>query len=226
MLITTPLRTWIGTWQASSGMLCLSCNILSNTTKKTHIPTIFFLSKFILRPNCTPFCLLQCSQKIFCSANPSVTLCDGLFFFLLSDFHAVSTTLWEAVHVAFLIYQTTYSSTTKEALTHGNTSTLCKMKFLYNRGPVLFTIQYLLLDKYQMKDVDIIFLMIPLSVLWAHMSSACFIVQPFYKRGAQKGQSKLHCVCIKEKQNNSSQSFLRNPSTLKLPLAHVCSACN
>ena len=63
MLITTPLRTWIGTWQASSGMLCLSCNILSNTTKKTHIPTIFFLSKFILRPNCTPFCLLQCSQK-------------------------------------------------------------------------------------------------------------------------------------------------------------------
>ena len=28
-------------------------------------------------------------------------------------------------------------------------------------------------------------------------------------------------MCIKEKQNNSSQSFLRNPSTLKLPLAHV-----
>ena len=55
-----------------------------------------------------------------------------------------------------------------------------------------------------------------------HMSSACFIVQPFYKRSAQKGQSKQHCVCIKEKQNNSSQSFLRNPSTLKLPLAHVC----
>ena len=54
------------------------------------------------------------------------------------------------------------------------------------------------------------------------MSSACFIVQPFYKRSAQKGQSKQHCVCIKEKQNNSSQSFLRNPSTLKLPLAHVC----
>ena len=53
------------------------------------------------------------------------------------------------------------------------------------------------------------------------MSLACFIVQPFYKRSAQKGQSKQHCVCIKEKQNNSSQSFLRNPSTLKLPLAHV-----
>ena len=56
---------------------------------------------------------------------------------------------------------------------------------------------------------------------FSHMSSACFIVQPFYKRSAQKGQSKQHCVCIKEKQNNSSQSFLRNPSTLKLPLAHV-----
>ena len=56
----------------------------------------------------------------------------------------------------------------------------------------------------------------------AHMSSVFFIVQPFYKRSAQKGQSKQHCVCIKEKQNNSSQSFLRNPSTLKLPLAHVC----
>ena len=125
------------------------------------------------------------------------------------------------MHVAFLIYQTTYSSTTKEALTPRNTSTLCKRKFLYNRGPVLLTIQYLLLNKYQIKDVDIIFLMIPLSVLWAHMSSACFIVQPFYKRSAQKGQSKQHCVCIKEKQNNSSQSFLRNPSTLKLPLAHV-----
>ena len=54
------------------------------------------------------------------------------------------------------------------------------------------------------------------------MSSACFIVQPFYKRSAQKGQSKQHFVCIKEKQNNSSQSFLRNPSTLRLPLAHVC----
>ena len=53
------------------------------------------------------------------------------------------------------------------------------------------------------------------------MSSACFIVQPFYKRSAQKGQSKHHCMCIKEKQNNSSQSFLRNPLTLKLPLAHV-----
>ena len=54
------------------------------------------------------------------------------------------------------------------------------------------------------------------------MSSACFIVQHFYKRSAQKGQSKQHSVCIKEKQNNSSQSFLRNSSTLKLPLAHVC----
>ena len=29
-------------------------------------------------------------------------------------------------------------------------------------------------------------------------------------------------MCIKEKQNISSQSFTRNPSTLKPPLAHVC----
>ena len=28
-------------------------------------------------------------------------------------------------------------------------------------------------------------------------------------------------MCIKEKQNNSSQSLLRDPSTLNLPLAHV-----
>ena len=55
----------------------------------------------------------------------------------------------------------------------------------------------------------------------SYMRIACFIVQPFYKISAQKGQSKQHCMCIKEKQNNSSQSFLRNPSTLKLPLAHV-----
>ena len=51
---------------------------------------------------------------------------------------------------------------------------------------------------------------------WAQL-----VLQPFYKRSAQKGQSKQHCVCIKEKQNNSSQSFLLNPLTLKLPLAHV-----
>ena len=182
MPIATPLRTWIGTWQASSGMLCLSCNILSNTTKKhTYLPSSFFLSSsYALTAHL--FAYYSAPKKIFCSANPSVTLCDGLFFFLLSDFHAVSTTLWEAVHVAFLIYQTTYSSTTKEALTPRNTSTLCKRKFLYNRGPVLLTIQYLLLNKYQMKDVDIIFLMIPLSVLWAHMSSACFIVQQVFNK--------------------------------------------
>ena len=55
------------------------------------------------------------------------------------------------------------------------------------------------------------------------MRIACFIVQPFYKRSAQKGQSKQHCMCTKEKQNISSQSFICNTTTLKLPLARVCS---
>ena len=44
----------------------------------------------------------------------------------------------------------------------------------------------------------------------------------FYKERAQNNESKEHCLCIKENQNKSSQSFLRNPSTLKSPLAHVC----
>ena len=43
----------------------------------------------------------------------------------------------------------------------------------------------------------------------------------FYTRRAQNNESKEHCLCIKENQNKSSQSFLRNPSTLKSPLAHV-----
>ena len=64
---------------------------------------------------------------------------------------------------------------------------------------------------------------IQLTGSFSHMRIACFIVQPFYKRSAQKGQRKQHCMCIKENQNNSSQRFLHNPLTLKLPLAHVWS---
>ena len=40
-------------------------------------------------------------------------------------------------------------------------------------------------------------------------------------RKGSKNESKEHCLFIKENQNKSSKSFLRNPSTLKLPLAHV-----
>ena len=39
------------------------------------------------------------------------------------------------------------------------------------------------------------------------MSSACFIVQPFYKRSAQKGQSKQHCMCIKENKTIHRRAF-------------------
>ena len=53
-----------------------------------------------------------------------------------------------------------------------------------------------------------------------HTRIACFIVQAFFKRNAEKGQSKQHCMCNKEKQNKL-QSFLRNQSSLKLPLAYV-----
>ena len=55
-----------------------------------------------------------------------------------------------------------------------------------------------------------------LDPLSPHMRIACFIVQPFYKRVLKRDKVNM---CIKEKQNNSSHSFLRNPSTLKLPLA-------
>ena len=44
----------------------------------------------------------------------------------------------------------------------------------------------------------------------------------FHKGKAQNNESKEHCLCIKENQNKSSRSFLRNPSTLKSPLAHLC----
>ena len=41
------------------------------------------------------------------------------------------------------------------------------------------------------------------------------LVATFIEEATQKRQSKEHCMCIKQKQNISSQSFLHNPSTLK-----------
>ena len=62
------------------------------------------------------------------------------------------------------------------------------------------------------------FHMDPISV--THEDSFIFSLY-FYLGRAQNNESKEHCLFIKENQNKSSKSFLRNPSTLKLPLAHV-----
>ena len=59
-----------------------------------------------------------------------------------------------------------------------------------------------------------------LSFFSTHEDSSIFSLY-FYEGRAQIKESKEHCLCIKENQNKSSQSFLRNPSTLKSPLAHV-----
>ena len=45
--------------------------------------------------------------------------------------------------------------------------------------------------------------------------SACLLKHHFYRGSHSKMASKEHCMCIKQKQNISSQSFLRSPSTLK-----------
>ena len=76
---------------------------------------------------------------------------------------------------------------------------------------VVYYIQYVTLNRKQYHLIDSCirkFFQPTLKQTSTHMSSACFIVQPFYRRSAEKGQSKQHCVCIKEKQNNSSQSFV------------------
>ena len=44
---------------------------------------------------------------------------------------------------------------------------------------------------------------------------ACLFKHHFYRRSHSKMASKEHCMCIKQKQNISSQSFLPCPSTLK-----------
>ena len=41
------------------------------------------------------------------------------------------------------------------------------------------------------------------------------LTRPFIEGATQKGQSKGHCMCIKQKQNISLQSYLRNPMTVK-----------
>ena len=41
------------------------------------------------------------------------------------------------------------------------------------------------------------------------------LTRPFIEGATQKGQRKEHCMCIKQKQNISSQSLLHNPSMLK-----------
>ena len=50
-----------------------------------------------------------------------------------------------------------------------------------------------------------------------------FLTRPFVKEATQKGQSKEQYMRIKQKQKISSQSFLRNPSTLKSSLQFVWS---
>ena len=53
------------------------------------------------------------------------------------------------------------------------------------------------------------------------LKHAC-LTRPFIEGATQKGQRKEHCMCIKQKQNISSQSLLRNPSTLKSSFQFVC----
>ena len=47
--------------------------------------------------------------------------------------------------------------------------------------------------------------------LGAHMRIACFIVQAFYKRSAEKGQSNHHCICIKENKTIHRRAFCAQP---------------
>ena len=44
----------------------------------------------------------------------------------------------------------------------------------------------------------------------------------FIRRGTQNTNSKEHCMCIKEKQNISSQSFFRNLSHFYTPFWYLC----
>ena len=53
--------------------------------------------------------------------------------------------------------------------------------------------------------------------------AACLFKHHFYRRSHSKMASEEHCMCIKQKQNISSQSFLRSPSTLKSSFQFVCS---
>ena len=45
--------------------------------------------------------------------------------------------------------------------------------------------------------------------MYAYIRKGCLIRLGFHNGSAQNTESKLHCVCIKENQNNSLQSFFR-----------------
>ena len=53
------------------------------------------------------------------------------------------------------------------------------------------------------------------------LKHAC-LTRPFIEGATQKGQRKEHCMCIKQKQNISSQSLLRNPSTPESSFQFLC----
>ena len=48
-----------------------------------------------------------------------------------------------------------------------------------------------------------------------------FYIKGVSKKQPKNGKWKAYRMCTKENQNNSSRSFLRNPSTLKSSLAHI-----
>ena len=56
----------------------------------------------------------------------------------------------------------------------------------------------------------------------SHISRAPFMPYRFHEEGrTQNTESKKHCLFIKDKQNISSESFLRNPLTHDRPLMRV-----
>ena len=64
--------------------------------------------------------------------------------------------------------------------------------------------------------------------LWRHAYKLkqASLTRPFIEGATQKGQRKEHCLCIKQKQNISSQSLLRNPSTPKSSFQFVWNIAN
>ena len=49
---------------------------------------------------------------------------------------------------------------------------------------------------------------------------------PFIEEATPKGSRKEHCMCIKEKQNISSQSFLRNLTSAIFHKYHIGKICS
>ena len=52
------------------------------------------------------------------------------------------------------------------------------------------------------------------------------LLDTFIEEATKERQSKEHCMCIKQTQQNSSQSLLRNQSTLKTSSQFVCPTDN